>query len=142
MIPYGRQDINDKDIEGVSPLDLSKRSEFRRIRAEVNSSPTKSISERSVKKKPLSNKMKTKMRKAMVRLKKTNRAEDQLKRLITVGNFKVRNCFWKLCLDKGHNLLPEPPHNMTGNTFLGFITNIHINTTRVVYETPLLCSID
>ena len=35
--------VNDKDIEGVSPLELSRKSEFRRIRSVVNSARTKSL---------------------------------------------------------------------------------------------------
>ena len=35
--------------------------------------------------------------------------------------FIDKNCLGKLFLDKGHNLAPCPPHNITGKIFLLFL---------------------
>ncbi len=81
--------VNDKDIEGVSPLELARKSEFRRIRSLVNSARTKSLPSENKSDKALTSEEKEKKEEALERLKTSNKVEDDLREVISPSKFKV-----------------------------------------------------
>ena len=83
--------VNDKDIEGVSPLELAKKSEFRRIQSVVFSARTKSLPPKGEEKKSKASIENKQTKKALARLKNSNKVNDQLRKWIAPSRFRVKN---------------------------------------------------